>query len=102
MTDLVTDGDAILMQFNRLMLELLRGQMNRNSFRPWEVEILLDIQACDFQNESRRDILRRYQKAVQKQMENGAATPMKVSEYLAGLRAKRLAKEESADPSTVS
>jgi len=34
-------------RFNRLMNELARGEIVRNSFQPWEVEILLDIEVRD-------------------------------------------------------
>ena len=37
---------GILGRFNRLMRDLLRGDMTRNSFRLWEAEILLDIIAA--------------------------------------------------------
>ena len=37
MTENSLDTDALLMQFNRLIQELLRGAMNRNTFRPWEI-----------------------------------------------------------------
>jgi hypothetical protein len=90
------DSDAILAQFNRLIQELLRGTMNRNTFRSWEIEILLDIETCDFRDNSKRDVLRRYQKAVQKQMEKGAEMPMKLSDYLDNLKTKRLARESSS------
>ena len=50
--------------FNRLIQELLRGNMNRNTFRPWEIELLLDIEACSLRESSKREILRRYQRAV--------------------------------------
>ena len=42
MHDSLPDHDAVLAQFNRLIQELLRGNMQRNTFRPWEVELLLD------------------------------------------------------------
>jgi len=70
------------MQFNRLIRELLRGQINRNSFRPWEVELLLDIDDCGLRESARDSALRRYQKAVQHQLERGATAPMKLSEFL--------------------
>jgi len=70
-------------RFNRLMNELARGEIVRNSFQPWEVEILLDIETCGLEPRKRIDILRQYQKAVQKQMERGNGPPlMKLSEYL--------------------
>jgi hypothetical protein len=83
------DADTMLAQFNRLIQELLRGNMNRNTFRPWEIEILLDIEACQIRDATRRETLRRYQRAVQRQMEKGASRPMKLSEYLESLRARR-------------
>ena len=76
------DHEAMLAQFNRLIQELLKGSMNRNTFRPWEIEILLDIEDCDFGDGGKRDLLKRYQKAVQRQMERGANMPMKLSEFL--------------------
>ena len=70
------------MQFNRLIRELLRGQINRNTFRPWEVELLLDIEGCGLRESAKDGALRRYQKAVQRQMERGATAPMRLSEFL--------------------
>jgi len=64
MHESLPDSDAVLAQFNRLIQELLRGSMNRNTFRPWEVELLLDIEACHLRDSSRRETLRRYQRAV--------------------------------------
>jgi hypothetical protein len=89
MIDSVRDSEKTLIQFNRLMQELLRGSMNRNTFSPWEIELLLDIESCDLRDLNKRDILKRYQKAVQKQMDKGVSTLMKLSEYLAALKAKR-------------
>ena len=83
------DSETVLAQFNRLIQELLRGNMNRNTFRPWEIDILLDIETCEIREATRRETLRRYQRAVQRQMEKGAAKPMKLSEYLESLRARR-------------
>jgi hypothetical protein len=83
------DSETVLAQFNRLMQELLRGSLNRNSFRPWEIELLLDIETCSLRDANKREILRRYQKAVQRHMEKGARVPLKLSEYLASVRAKR-------------
>ena len=36
----------MLNPFNRLIGDLLRGTMSRNAFQPWEVELLLDLDAC--------------------------------------------------------
>ena len=74
--------EVMLNRFNRLMTEILRGAIVRTTFQPWEVELLLDMQTCDVDRRRRQDILRQYQRAVQKQMEVGPGPPMKLSEYL--------------------
>lgn len=78
------DSEARLNRFNRLMQELIRGSMNRNTFQPWEIQILLDIEACQIREPVKRETLRRYQKAVQRSMEKGAPMPLRLSEYLNG------------------
>ena len=82
MVDTVQDSDFVLARFNKLVQELLRGSITRNTFRPWEVEILLDIEACNLRDGGRKELMRRYQKAVQRSMEKGAPMPLKLSEYL--------------------
>ena len=79
----------MLAQFNRLIQELLRGSLNRNTFRPWEIDILLDMETCEFQDNNKREMLKRYQRAVQRHMEKGARLPLKMSEYLESLRTRR-------------
>lgn len=91
MFDPVLDSDAVLAQFNRLIQELLRGSIARNCFRPWEVALLLDIEGCNLKDATKRETLRRYQRAVQKQMEKGANEPMKLSQYLGAQRGRKLA-----------
>ena len=54
-----------------------------------EVEILLDIESCNLREVPKREILRRYQKAVQRSMEKGAPTPLKLSEYLEVVKSRR-------------
>jgi hypothetical protein len=71
-----------LNRFRRLMGELLRGEMNRNSFAPWEIDLLLDFDNCELPSRRRLDILRQYQKAVERQMETGPGPPMKLSHFL--------------------
>jgi hypothetical protein len=73
------------------MNELIKGSINRNTFQPWEIELLLDIQSADIGRASEKEIYKRYQKAVQRAYERGAKMPMKLSEYLDGLKSKRVA-----------
>jgi hypothetical protein len=93
---MIPDDDAVLAQFNRLIQEVLRGNMARNTFRPWEVELLLDIEACGLRDAARRETLRRYQRAVQRHMEKGGHIPLKLSEYLDSVKAKREIRDASA------
>jgi len=84
----VTSADDIelrerqLNRFRRLIGELLRGEMHRNSFEPWEIELLLDFDTCQLPTRRRLEILRQYQKAVERQMETGPGPPMKLSHFL--------------------
>ena len=89
MIDAVQDSEIVLTRFNRLMQEILRGSMTRNTFLPWEIQVLLDIEGCNLKDAGKKDMLRRYQKAVQRAMEKGAPGPMKLSEYLATLKSAR-------------
>jgi len=76
------NSEVMLTRFNKLLQELVRGTMNRNTFQPWEIDILLDIEACNLREAVKRETLRRYHKAVQRAMEKGARAPFKLSEYL--------------------
>lgn len=93
MTDTTLDADALLHQFNKLMAELLRGTLTRNTFRPWEIELLLDIESCNLRDGNRREILRRYQKAVQRQVDRGSTSLLKLSEYLDAQRERARLRE---------
>jgi hypothetical protein len=74
--------EIMLNRFRRLMVEVLRGVIARNSFLPWEVEILLDLDTCQLERRRRNEILRQYQRAVERQMQMGPGPPMKLSEFL--------------------
>jgi len=74
--------ELMLNRFRRLIGELMRGALARNSFQPWEVAILLDMEDCRIESRHRSEVLRQYQRAVEKQMEMGPGPPMKLSEFL--------------------
>lgn len=88
--------EYMLAQFNRLMAELLKGSVARNTFRPWEVELLLDIETCELDRRNKREILKRYQKAQKRHVERGADALLKLSEYLERNRIRRLAQQQDA------
>ena len=74
--------ELTLNRFRRLIGEVTRGALARNSFQPWEVEILMDLENCKLERRRRMDILRQYQKAVERQMFEAPGPPMKLSEFL--------------------
>jgi hypothetical protein len=72
----------VLEQFDNLLQELRNGTLNRNTFRLWEAEIILDILTSDTQGAAKRESLREYQKSVHRRLAHGSLLPMKFSEYL--------------------
>lgn len=86
--------ELMLNRFNRLIGEVIRGALARNCFQPWEVEILMDLENCRLERPRRMEILRQYQRAVERQLETGPGPPMKLSRFLA-VRARR---REQAEP----
>jgi hypothetical protein len=80
--DELVERELTLNRFKRLLGEIMRGQLARNAFQPWEIDILLDLEACELESRRRMEILRQYQRAVEHQMESGAGPPMKLSQFL--------------------
>ena len=83
--------ELMLNRFNRLLGEIMRGAIIRNTFQPWEIEILLDFGNCTLEPRRRMDILRQYRNAVERQMETGPGPPMKLSDFLEVRAARRSA-----------
>ena len=86
--DDLVEREIDLNRFKRLLGEIMRGELNRNAFKAWEIEILMDLEACQLESRRRTEILRQYQRAVERQMEVGSGPPMKLSQFLV-LRAQR-------------
>lgn len=74
--------EGTLQQFNRLIQDLLKGGVRRNQFQPWEISLLLDMDQCELPRGRRFEILRRYQKAVNRRYEDGVPDLLKLSDYL--------------------
>jgi hypothetical protein len=87
--DDLVEKELMLNRFTRLMGELMRGAIVRNSFQPWEVDFLLDIESCHLDRRRRTEILRQYQRAVERQLNTGPGPPMKLSAFLATRAAAR-------------
>jgi hypothetical protein len=84
------EREVQLNRFRRLMGELTRGELLRNNFAPWEIDLLLDFELCELPSRRRTEILRQYQRAVERQLESGPGPPMKLSHFLV-LREQRRA-----------
>jgi hypothetical protein len=69
-------------QFDYLMQELRNGNLNRNSFRRWEAEIIVDLLAWKEQGPEASEILTRYQKSMHRRLAHGSLLPLRLSEYL--------------------
>jgi len=80
------DGEQVLTRFNRLMREIEHGTVKRNCFHSWEIELLVDMDTCNLPSRRKRETLRRYQRAFRRRIEQGANTPLKLSEYLESRR----------------
>lgn len=72
-----------LAHLDRLLGEMVTGEFQRNTFQPWEIEVLLDIEACIAGEPNRNELLRRYQKAAHRWFERGGRTFLMLSDYLA-------------------
>lgn len=76
-------------QFNRVIQELIQGGIKRSSFQRWELEFLLDLELCRIRKSSRAEVLRRYQRAVQKRISAGEPGFPKLSAFVETERARR-------------
>jgi hypothetical protein len=94
-TDDLIQRELMLNRFKRLIGELICGEIARNSFHPWEIEILLDMDSCQLEPRRRVDILRQYQRAVERQLESGPGPPIKLSEFLIVRQRRRDADSKS-------
>lgn len=95
LSDDLAELEIMLNRFNRLIAEVMEGRCRRNSFLPWELDILLDMENCQLDRRRRLEILRQYRRAVQRQMEKGPGPPMKLSTFLQ-MRAARATMQDRA------
>ena len=95
--DLVS-RELMFNRFQRLIAEVIRGEMRRTVFQSWEVDLLIDIETCRLSSKRRVGTLRQYVRAVERQLEKGPGPPMKLSEFLE-VRARRGKDNDSAGKS---
>jgi hypothetical protein len=82
------DQELMLNRFRQLIGDLIRESVTRNCFLPWEIDLLLDLEACPLRPHERRELLNRYLRAVERQFDKGADAPMKLSEFLVQRQAR--------------
>lgn len=75
--------EEIRKRFQRLIEELLEQRVKRNSFQPWEIDLLIDIDQYHFPRSLRTRLLQRYERAVLKSLAKGIGKPFLFSQYLA-------------------
>ena len=87
--DDLIEREITLHKFHRLITEILQGGTQRTLFQRWEIDILIDIEACGLERRRRATVLRQYLRAVRRQLESGPGPPMKLSEFLQTRRTRR-------------
>jgi hypothetical protein len=68
---------------DQLVADLSAGRFRRTTFQPWEVELLLDIQACNIGDSNKKELLKRYQRAAHRWFDRGGRTILLLSDYMA-------------------
>ena len=79
--DDLVERELLFNRFHRLLAEVIRCETSRTVFQQWEVEILMDIEACKLEPKGKAATLRQYLRAVERQMGKGPGPPMKLSEF---------------------
>ncbi len=80
--DDLVERELMFNRFQRLIVEVIRGETRRTVFQTWEVELLVDIESCGLEPKRRVGTLRQYLRTVERQLERGPGPPMKLSEFL--------------------
>ncbi|MEP7362280.1 MAG: hypothetical protein ABI972_03425 [Acidobacteriota bacterium] len=76
------DGAAMASRFHRLMGSFISNNLNRTVFQRWEIELLIDIEACQMERRVTMRMFAEYRKAAHKQLVESGGAPMQLSEYL--------------------
>ena len=65
----------------QLVQQLALGTVRRNTFSQWEMTLLLDFQMLPVRKSSRPEFLKRYLKAVHRELSVGAVTPPRLFSF---------------------
>jgi len=82
---------ADVIRFKQLLRALSRGEVQRNTFERWEMEVLLDVLArLDHNGPLANKVLSRYQAVAVRLMRQKGGPPPRFSLYLSRIKRKRL------------
>ncbi|HYZ83538.1 MAG TPA: hypothetical protein VE621_04025 [Bryobacteraceae bacterium] len=77
-------AERVIESFRSLIREMRTGRLQRNTFQPWEIELLLDAQQITLPPSLKSRLLERYERVALKRMaKQKQRLPMKFSEYVA-------------------
>ena len=77
-----SDLNTTWASYCHLVQQLAFGNVRRNTFTQWEMELLLDFQMARIRTSSRAETLRRYLRAVQQQLAQGQPVPQRFSHFI--------------------
>ena len=97
MAEDLDDRELLRNRFQRLLSELIEGDVARNAFQSWEIAILLDFREIRLPSKRRTEILAQYRRAATRQIESAGGPPMTLSEFLV-IREKRRTAVRAATP----
>lgn len=68
--------------YRQFIYQLISGEVKRNTFTQWEMDLLFDLQKFPVRKSRRAQLLRRYVKATNRHMLSGALTPPRLAEFI--------------------
>jgi hypothetical protein len=77
-----SDLSATWASYCQLVQQLALGNVRRNTFTEWEMQLLLDFQMARIRTSSRAETLRRYLRLVQQQLAQGEPIPQRFSRFM--------------------
>lgn len=68
--------------YRQFVYQLISGNVRRNTFTQWEMDLLFDLEKFPVRKSRRAQILRRYVKATNRHISDGASAPPRLAEFL--------------------
>ena len=91
-----SDLNVTWTSYCQLVQQLAIGNVHRNTFTQWEMELLLDFQMARIRTSSRPEMLRRYLRVVQQQLAQGEPIPQRFSRFVETEAQRRKVAEAAA------